>query len=129
IMDFPENSGNVIADGPLRITLFEFAEIADVPDMISASIVLRVGQIKLAPRDLLTDFNRFKHGTIAFASSTHVVNLANPGSPENGIECRDQVRRMDVVADLLTLVSENGIGRSRCGAFHEIRQKPVQLGS
>src|SRR5262245_38697088 len=76
IMNFPKNVLQVILVSPTGKMSLEFANVADPPDMVPDSVVLHVGPVELAATDVLTRFNRLKHGTARVATSSDVVNLA-----------------------------------------------------
>ncbi len=62
------------------------------------------------------------------AAPTDVVDLADARRPNERGKSLDQVEAVNVVAHLFALVAENAIGPAADGAFHEVGEKPVQLG-
>ena len=106
---------------------FEFAEIGDVADVIAFAIFIHVSPIEFFPGELLDFGNGFEHGDAIFAAATHVVDLAGAGIRGEGFDGSYYIVAVNVVADLLSLVTEDGIFQAVEGGFHEIRKKTVKL--
>src|SRR5919107_3131906 len=105
----------------------ELAHVADPPDVVAAPIRLRVDPVQPLTGDLLAQLHGFEHRTIAKPASAHIVNLADPGVLIEVIEGIDQIVAVNVIPNLLPLVTEYGIWVARHRAPHEIGEDAVQL--
>src|SRR5688572_10784450 len=74
-VDLLEDPRNVIAKRPAGVSPLELGEIADVPDVITAPIVIGVFQVHLPPAYLFAQLDGFEHRAVALPASTHVVHL------------------------------------------------------
>src|ERR1043166_8136400 len=63
------------------------------------------------------------------STPAHIINLPAPGRPKELPKSFHQIKTMDVVANLLSLVAEHAIGLAQRGALHQVGQKSMQLGS
>src|ERR1041385_1112351 len=84
-----------------------------------------VGQFLL--RKSLEQHNRFKHGTIAVPRSADVIDLTGSWILHEVPERPDKIKGMDVVADLLSFVSIDGVSGAGYDALAHICEKAVKL--
>src|ERR1700731_1037180 len=122
-----EDIRKIIFPIPARIMRLEFADIAYPPDMIAYPVVLRIKVVHFFPCNLFAAGNGFQHRTVAMPSPACIVYLPRPRLLIKLPEHAHQVIAVDIVPDLLALVSENGIGITRDRAFHQVRKKAMQL--
>lgn len=127
--DLFEDVINGILVVPIRVVTLEFLNVANVPNVVTDTVVLKVGEIELVSRERLTDSNRLQHGAVRMATPTHVVNFSHAGIFVEVYECRNQIMGVNIVPDLLSLVSEDPVGPSFHDALHEISQETMELGS
>ena len=61
-----------------------------------------------------------------FSARRRYYKLPHSGVAVKRVKGRDQVKAVDIVAHLLSLVTENGVFLAGDGTFHQVRQKSVQ---
>ena len=84
---------------------------------------------QLAAGDPLADLDRLQHRAVGEAAAADVVDGGGAGRLAEGVEGGDQVGAVDVVADLLALVAEDGVRGAGDGALHQVGEEAVQLGA
>ena len=84
---------------------------------------------QLAAGDPLADLDRLQHRAVAEAPAADVVDGGGARGPAEGVEGGDQVGAVDVVADLLAVVAEDGVRSAGDGALHQVGEEAVQLGA
>ena len=97
--------------------------------MVSDAIVLDVGPVEFPAADLLAQCDGFEHGTIGMTAAAQIINLAGPRVECELPESFDEVMTMNIVSNLFPLVTEDAVRAPDRGAFHQIGQKPRQLGA
>ena len=107
----------------------EPGKIANPPDVVAATILVDVLRVEWFARDFFAKSYRFHHGTVAVSTSAHVVDLTTTGLLEEFVKGANEIAAMDVVPNLFSLISENGVRIPSDGAFHEVGEKSMQLGS
>jgi hypothetical protein len=125
--DLYENVIERLADVPLRIVTLEPREIAEVAEVIPCARGLDVLVLHLLARQRLDAIKRLENGARVPASAADVVNHSTAGIAINGLDCPRHIETMDVVANLLALVSEDPINVTVKIRLDQIRQKAVQL--
>jgi hypothetical protein len=105
--------------------VLKFRRVADPPDVIARAVLVRVRPVHLSPGELAAEGDRFEDRAVAEPATTDVVNLSHARLREELTERGNQIRTVDVVADLLSLVAVNGVRRSCHRAFHQIRQEAM----
>jgi len=105
----------------------EFAKVGNVADMIAFAIFVDISPGEFFSSQLLDFGNCFEHGDAVFAAAAHVVDLAGAGVGSESLDSTDNVVAMNIVANLLALVAEDGVLEPGHGRFDEIRKKAVQL--
>ncbi len=105
----------------------EFGDVADPPDVVAGTIGVGIGVVERRAGKFLANLDGFQHGAIAEAAATDVVDLAGARAAEKMIEGGDEIGAVDVVADLLAAVAENGVRRGGGGALYEVGEEAVQL--
>jgi hypothetical protein len=128
-VDLAQDPGRVVLERPAGIVRLEATVVADPPDVVSDPVLLAVAPFELLPGDLLRERDRFDDRGVAEAAAADVVDLGDPRRLEELVECADQVRAVDRVADLLALVAEDRVRPARHDAAHDVGQEPVQLRS
>src|SRR5262245_4918415 len=96
----------------------ELARVANVPDMVANSIVVSIGDIQLSTRNPFRHLNRFEHRAVAVPATSSIIHLAGSGRLAVVPEHIHQVVGMNVVANLLPLVTENGVRGAGDDALH-----------
>jgi len=125
--DLAENFVEADGDGPVGIVGFEFGEIGDVTDVVAFAILVDILPIELFAGNLLDFGDGFEHGDAVLSPTTHVVDLAGPRISGKFFDGADDVVAVNVVADLLRLVTEDGVGAADERDLYEIRKKTVKL--
>src|ERR1700677_3575808 len=112
---------------PFRIVPGELAGVAYPPDVVTRTVIFFVSVVQLSARNLFADLDRFQHRSVAETAAANVVNLATARLLEELMEAIDQVSAVNVVAHLLTLVSEHSVRTPGHRAAHQVSQKAGQL--
>lgn len=73
--------------------------------MVSPPRLVDVRPIKTAPSQPLYGIDCFQHRNVAVSSAAEVVHLATAGRGNEGVEGADNIRTMDLVANLLAFVA------------------------
>ena len=77
----------------------------------------------------LAEVDRLFHRAVAKSAAARVVDLAGLGGLVVLPEHVDEVQRVDVVADLLALVTEDSVPRPGQSALDQIRQEAMEHGA
>src|SRR5271166_5785026 len=118
--DLFENHRQRLGNPPRRIVRSHFSQIAVVADMVAHSAFRNVAPTYSLARIFLGRFERFQNRAGIFLSSSQVVNLrAARRLPELVHEAR-HVFGVDVVAHLLSLVSEYLVLAPLYRALHQV---------
>src|SRR5437867_11451517 len=126
---FLNGPANVVFGPPCWVVRAKAFHGADPPNMVTHSVSVIILGLELSARYIHCESDRFRHGYVGEAASTDVVNLSRSGRLEEMPECVNEVRCMNVVANLLSLISINCIRTTSQNALDEIGQEAVQLGS
>ena len=97
--------------------------------MIADSILVFISDRHRTAVDFFAKRDGFLHRTVAVSSTTGVVNFARSWILRVMPEHVHEIERMDIVTNLLPLISKNCIGGISDGAFDKVRKKSVQLRS
>lgn len=108
---------------------FESGEVAYPPDVIADAVFVAVDGGHFLAGDLFADGHGFYHGDVALTATADVVHLGDTWVLVEVPEGLDEIVAVDVVADLLPFVSENLVLTSFDGAFHEVGEEAVELGT
>ena len=104
----------------------EFSRIADVPDVVSDPILIRVSHVHLSVGQLLDQRDRLRHRAVTVSATAGVVDLAAARVLVEVPEHRDQIGRVNVVSNLLSLVAVDRVLVARQRTLHEVRKEAVQ---
>src|SRR5205814_1880499 len=94
---------------PVRVVAGELAHVADPPDVIAGAVGFGVRPLHRPGGELLADRDGLEHRTVAEAAAADVVNLSRTRGAPEAVEGGDQIGAVDVVADLLAAVAEDGV--------------------
>lgn len=122
--DFLEDVIERTGDAPVRIVGTEFRKIRDVADVIALAVFVHVLPIEFLPGHLMEAIDGFDHGDAVFAAAAHVVDLAGAGIFGESFHGRDDIVAMDIVANLLGFVAEDGVFAAGKSGFDEVGRKP-----
>ena len=123
-----DGSSQIVGIRPVRVVCLELAGIADVPDVITDAILVVVLDFHRVFGQFLADGNCFLHRAVALAATAGVVHLTWPGILMIVPEHVHQIVRMNVVANLLSFVAQDGVDLIRDGKLDLVRQEPMQHG-
>jgi len=104
-----------------------FGEIGNVADVIPFPVFVDVGGEHLLARQFFDSDKGFQDGATVSSASAEIVDLARPGFFKKCGDKAGHIERVDVVPDLLTLVSVHIVGLALEIAFHEIGEKAVEF--
>src|SRR5258706_553975 len=97
--------------------------------MIATTILVDIPGMKGLTGNLFAKRDCFHHGAVAIPPAADVVDLAGAGFLEELMEGADEIGAVDVVANLLFLVPEDGIGGLGDRTLHQVGEKTMQLGA
>src|SRR5690349_4239606 len=95
--------------------------------MIADAVGVGKGVLNLMAGNIAYEIDGFEHRYIRMARSAHVVNLPFTQPLVYTPERTDKVLAVDIIANLFSIVSEDGIGLAVYGTLDQIRKKSVQL--
>src|SRR5262245_59458881 len=104
---FVDNLRNVIGVSPFRIMVLKLPRITDVPNMISDAILIGVFPVHAPAGSYFALANCLQHRAIAMPAASSVIDFAGSRILTVLPEHVYQVKRVDVVADLLSGIAEN----------------------
>ena len=76
--------------------------------------------------DLFAHRDRFKDRTTVFPPAADIINFPAAGFTVKRVKGRDQIKAVDIIAYLLSLITEDSVFLTGDGAFHQVRQRSVQ---
>ena len=127
--NFFQDIVNSIFEIPIGIMLFEFRNVADIPDMVADAVGFIILRNGFFSKDIFQFFDGFEHRNIGVPCATGVINFALPRILVKMPKHIDEVETVDIVADLFSLVAKNRVFLSRRDAFGEIGEEAVKLGA
>src|SRR5215217_5627084 len=101
----------------------ELPNIADPPNVVADPVVLDIFPRKFATADFLAEFNRLQHRAIGMATAPDVINLRHARRPNEGHKRLHQIETVNVVPDLLPLVTEDAVRAPAHRALHQVGKK------
>ena len=87
----------------------EFREIGDVADVVADAVLVDVAPVQFLAGELLSAVDGFDHGDAVLAAATHVVHLPGAGTSGELFDGANDVVAVNVVTDLLALVTEDRV--------------------
>ena len=106
-----------------------FGEIGNVADMIPFPVFIDVGGEHFLAREFFDSSKGFKNGAAVASASAEIIDLARAWFFKKCSDKASDIERVDVVPDLLALVSVHVVGLALEIAFHEVGEKAVELDS
>ena len=125
--DFFKNVVEVAGDFPVGVMGLEFREVGDVADVVADAVFLDVAPVELFPRELLRAVDGFDHGDAVLAAATHVVDLPGAGTSGELFDGANDIVAVNVVTDLLALVTEDRVVPACEGLLDEIGEETVKF--
>lgn len=105
----------------------EACEVADIANVVAVAILIDVFVVHLLPSQLLDIVKGFQDGARILPPATQVVHLAVAWVLVDRFDGLCDVVAVNVVTDLLALVSEDAIGLAEELDLDQIGQEPVKL--
>ena len=104
------------ADGPA-------ADLAICPFIDTDTKARYIALLKLDPMRV---YLRRKNGGVVFPPAAQIVHFAGPGVLHKGIERANDIKAVYLIADLLALVANDGIGFVAHSNLYQIREESMQ---
>ena len=104
-----------------------FGEIGNVADMISFPVFIDVGGEHFLAREFFDSSKGFQNGATVGAATAEIIDLTRARFFKKCGDKMGHIQRVDVVPDLLTLVSVDVVGLALEIAFHKVGEKAVEL--
>ena len=95
--------------------------------MVAFAIVFTQCPFHFAATDIRNQIDALQNTSGIVSSATNIIDLAWSWILGKSIESANNIAAFDLVADLLTFITEDGVGLSRDGHVDEITQETVQL--
>ena len=121
--DFVEADG----DFPFGIVRLEFGKVRNVADVVALAVLIHVLPVQLFPGHLLDFADGFEHRNAVLAAAAEVVDLAGARIGGEFLNRAHHIVAMNIVANLLALVAEDGIGSAGNGHLHQVGKKAVKF--
>ena len=104
-----------------------FGEIGNVADVVPFPVFVDVGGEHFLAREFFDSSKGFHDGAAVAAAAAEVIDLARARFFKKRSDEVGYIERVDVVPDLLALVSVDVVGLALEIAFHEVGEKAVEL--
>ena len=121
--NFIERDANV----PIGIIASQFAEVADVTDMVAFAIVVTERPFDFVPRNLFDLVDTLQHTGGILSPTTDVVDFTRTRVSRKCFKRFDHVTAFDLVTYLFAFVTENRLRFLGHSDMHEVAQEPVQF--
>src|SRR4030095_1345706 len=105
----------------------QLRQIADVANMVTYSILVRVGRLELLTGHLVAHRNAFDQRGAVIASATEVVDLAWPRILDELFKRSHDIIAVDLVTNLLSLVAKDRVMPARYDLPDQIREETVEF--
>ena len=122
-----QNSIERASNTPIWIVRAEFGQVRDVTDVVALAVLVDILPVHLLATHPLEFGDGFEHGNAVLAAAAEVVDLSAARTCRKFLDRTHYVVAMNIVADLLALVAENGIGATGNRHFHEVGKKTVKF--
>ena len=126
-MDVAQDFVNPKGQLPLGVIGLERVEVANPPHVVTDPRLIGKRVIEGSTGDLFAERNRLQHRDVRISPTTKVVNRASGRRPVKRVEGSHYVMGVNVVANLLALVTEHGVGIAADGALHQVGEEAVKL--
>src|SRR5580658_2789942 len=108
-MDLAKQSIEIVTIMPFGIVALEFSNVRNPPDVVAGAIVFAVAPVHRPASQPLANFDRFQHRTFGMTAATNVIDLTNPGLPEEIPQRGHQIVSVNVIADLFSFITQHGV--------------------
>ena len=112
---------------PGRIVGAHFGEIGNVADMIPFPVFVDISGEHFLAREFFDSGKGFQDGAAVGATSAQVIDLTQARSFKKCGDKTGHIQRVDIVPNLLALISVHVVGLALEIAFHEVGEKAVEL--
>ena len=116
-------------DIPAGVVALQPAEVADVTDVVASPRLVDVLDVERRADQLLEPRDRFEDRDRVLATAAEVVDGPRARALREGERRGAHVRRVDVVADLLSLVPVDPVRATLAHAARQVGEEAVQLGT
>ena len=127
--DLPNRFLEGLRDFPLRIVGAHLAEIRIIADVVPGTVLIKVRVNLGLTRKFLCDFKGFEDGGAVRFAAAQIIDLARAWISNEGRHKTGDVKRVNVIAHLFTLITKHAIFAALEIAFYQIRKKPVEFDS
>src|SRR6516165_2608720 len=129
VMYLGQGGRKVLADAPLGIMRPQLGQIGDVADVITVSARTYIFVLHRFARNFAYGLERLQDRNRVLSSAPDVVNFCRAGSRDEAFDEPSDIEAMDVIANLLSLVTENTVRAPFKVALYQITQETVELDS
>ena len=106
-----------------------FGEIGNVADMIPFPVFVDVGGEHFLAREFFDSSKGFQNGATVGAATAEIIDLRRARFFKKCGDKTGNIQRVDIVTDLLALVSVHVVGLALEIAFYEVGEKAVEFDS
>ena len=104
-----------------------FGEIGNVADMIPFPVFVDISGEHFLAREFFDPSKGFQNGAAVGAATAEIIDLARAWFFKKRGDKACYIQRVDIVTNLLALVSVHVVGLALEIAFHEVGEKSVEL--
>ena len=104
-----------------------FGEIGNIADVVPFPVFIHVGGEHFLSRQFFDSGKSLQNGAAVGTASTQVIDLARARFFKKCGDKASYIQRVDIVPNLLALVSVHVVGLALEIAFHEVGEKAVEL--
>ena len=95
--------------------------------MVAGAGLIAVAVLHLFTRDILHQGKGFENGHGIVFTPANIIHLGYTGCSNEGIHKSRHIGAVDIVADLLALIPENGVGLFGKVTFYQVAEKAMEL--
>ena len=129
LVDFSEDVLDGVLVFPVRVVALEFADVADIPDVVADAVFFEVGEVELFACESLADADGLEHGAVRVAAAADVIDFSNAGTFIELDEGGDEVVGVDVITDLFSFIAKDAVLAAFDDALDEVGEEAVELGA
>ena len=120
-----ENHRQCFDDFPIGVMRLHLSKVAVVANVVTNSVLIDIAPFHLSACDILDHVERFENRARVGLAASEIVDFGNSWRLPELIHEARYVCRMNVVADLLSLVSKDPVLAVFDVALHQIAEEPM----
>ena len=103
----------------------ELRYIGDIPDVVAGAVLWLIFIYRLFAKNLFHLFYGLKDRDVGMTAASGIIDLCRPRVLGKMPEHIHQIKAVDIVPHLLSIITKDGIGFPGGDTFNQIGQEPV----